>query len=599
MKGNVVRGSGFRGALEYVCGKDETPDIVGGNMAGTTPRQLSAEFSVSRQLRPDIKKPVWHCSLALPAGEVVTPEKWGTIAQDMMLGMGMDPDNHQFTAARHHDTEFDHIHIVASRIGLDGSVWHGKWEARRAIETTQALEKKHGLTITPGLENKNDDKRLTRGEINKAVRTEQEPPRQALRRILDAAVEGKPTAVEFAERVEAAGVEVRANLASTGKMSGFSFGYQGESYAAGRVADRFRWGKLSKKVIYVEDRDREELEQFTNCAKAGPGDKSGSPVATATDRDRPADQPDSRDHGVSDSRQFGGHERSGAAPAYRDQRDPENNGTAGGGRLGSSQRDSAAPVVGSDGRNTADGGERLRQTDPGTGRTDPGGDEIDGHDQRSGENRDAQINRLDAERTGALGREDGRRQPGRRGGQEGGREGWQAGPGRQHTRPQHRQIDGSGHGPVGLAGVVGDLRHLAQRHVVTPEKARQRIARVIEADPAPIAHDSAAAPTTLKRWYQGVKKKLKEVIGKAWNFFTTATEDSAIAAGWEPDKMAEAGLEGRIVLQYLDGQREIEERKALEIKEAETQARERKPESDGPDELNFDSDDEPGGPRLG
>ncbi|WP_373871740.1 relaxase/mobilization nuclease domain-containing protein [Aeromonas caviae] len=35
-------------------------------------------------------------------------------------------------AVRHQDTDKDHIHIVASRVGLDGKVWLGQWEARRA-----------------------------------------------------------------------------------------------------------------------------------------------------------------------------------------------------------------------------------------------------------------------------------------------------------------------------------------------------------------------------------------------------------------------------------------------------------------------------------
>ncbi|WP_223920913.1 hypothetical protein, partial [Aeromonas caviae] len=40
-----------------------------------------------------------------------------------------------------------HIHIVASRVGLDGKVWLGQWEARRAIEATQELEHTHGVLV--------------------------------------------------------------------------------------------------------------------------------------------------------------------------------------------------------------------------------------------------------------------------------------------------------------------------------------------------------------------------------------------------------------------------------------------------------------------
>ncbi|WP_111987089.1 relaxase/mobilization nuclease domain-containing protein [Escherichia coli] len=53
--------------------------------------------------------------------------------------MGFDQTNTPWVAVRHQDTDKDHIHIVASRVGLDGKVWLGQWEARRAIEATQSL----------------------------------------------------------------------------------------------------------------------------------------------------------------------------------------------------------------------------------------------------------------------------------------------------------------------------------------------------------------------------------------------------------------------------------------------------------------------------
>ena len=85
MKAKVSRGGGFRGALNYVfdVGKEAThtknAERVGGNMAGNDPRELSREFSAVRQLRPEIGKPVWHCSLSLPPGERLSAEKWEAV----------------------------------------------------------------------------------------------------------------------------------------------------------------------------------------------------------------------------------------------------------------------------------------------------------------------------------------------------------------------------------------------------------------------------------------------------------------------------------------------------------------------------------------
>lgn len=293
MKAKVSRGGGFRGALNYVfdVGKDAThtknAERVGGNMAGNDPRELSREFSAVRQLRPDIGKPVWHCSLSLPPGERLSAEKWEAVAADFMQRMGFDQTNTPWVAVRHQDTDKDHIHIVASRVGLDGKVWLGQWEARRAIEATQELERVHGLTLTPGLGDARAERRkLTDKEINMAVRTGDEPPRQRLQRLLDEAVKDKPTAPELAERLQAAGVIVRANVASTGRMNGFSFEVAGVAFKGSDLGKGYTWAGLQKAgVTYDEARDRAGLERF-RPATADRGERANAAAGREPDAER-------------------------------------------------------------------------------------------------------------------------------------------------------------------------------------------------------------------------------------------------------------------------------------------------------------------------
>ncbi|MEF3194262.1 MAG: relaxase/mobilization nuclease domain-containing protein, partial [Halothiobacillaceae bacterium] len=274
VKAKVSRGGGFRGALNYVfdVGPDAThtknAERVGGNMAGSDPRELSREFAAVRSLRPDIARPVWHCSLSLPPGERLSAEKWEAVASDFMERMGFDLNTTPWVAVRHQDTDKDHIHIVASRVGLDGKVWLGQWEARRAIEATQELERTHGLTLTPGLgDARAERKTLTSKEINMAIRTGKEPPRQKLQRILDEVLKDAPTALELADRLAAAGVGVQVNLASTGRMNGFSFGVDGVWFKGSQLGDKYKWGGLQKMgVTYDEARDRAGLERFRAAA---------------------------------------------------------------------------------------------------------------------------------------------------------------------------------------------------------------------------------------------------------------------------------------------------------------------------------------------
>lgn len=280
MKAKITRGTGFRGVLDYALDtgnqKGKNPEIVGGTLTSGNARTMSAQFAVTRRLRPDVAVPVWHASLALPAGERLSADKWSAIADEFMQAMGF-PSDSLYTVIRHNDTQYDHIHIIASRISLSGSLWHGQWEVYRAINATQMLERTHGLTLTPGLGEPRAEKSLTKGEIEQALRTGEEPPRQRLQRLVKEAAQGKPTAAAFAERLELAGVGVRFQIQKTG-ITGVSYELDGIAFKGQSLGGAYKWSKFSKKyeVSYEQTRDGESLERFTTAvADRAIGDESG------------------------------------------------------------------------------------------------------------------------------------------------------------------------------------------------------------------------------------------------------------------------------------------------------------------------------------
>lgn len=281
MKAKITRGTGFRGVLDYALDtgnqKGKNPDIVGGTLTVGHARAMSAQFAVTRCLRPDIKAPVWHASLALPAGERLSSDKWSSIADEFLQEMGFPADS-LYTAIRHSDTNFDHIHIIASRISLSGSLWYGQWEVYRAIKATQMLEQTHGLTLTPGLGEPKDEKSLTKNEIEMALRTEKEPPRQRLQRLVKEAAQGKPSAIAFAERLELAGVSLRFQVQKKG-ITGVSYEIDGIAFKGQSLGDAYKWPKFSKKygVSYEQARDSESLERYTTAiADRASGDELGN-----------------------------------------------------------------------------------------------------------------------------------------------------------------------------------------------------------------------------------------------------------------------------------------------------------------------------------
>ncbi|NET11879.1 MAG: relaxase/mobilization nuclease domain-containing protein [Okeania sp. SIO1H6] len=167
-----------------------------------------------------------------------------------------------YTIVRHNDTEFDHVHVIASRVPMTGPVWTGRNDVYKAIAATQELEKEYNLTQTPGYR-KRESARETYRERKKAERTGVTPPRIQLQELIDRAVADKPTAPQLAQRLEDKGVIVRANLASTGRMNGFSFELDGLAFKGSKLGKAYGWSGLQKRgVSYNVEQDAAELERY-------------------------------------------------------------------------------------------------------------------------------------------------------------------------------------------------------------------------------------------------------------------------------------------------------------------------------------------------
>ncbi|EBJ2229243.1 relaxase, partial [Salmonella enterica] len=209
------------------------------------------------------KKPVFHAFLSLPKNEKLTDEQWQEIAKDYLKEMNIDIDKHQYICVRHNDTDKEHIHIVANRIGLDGSVWHGQHSAFNTIAACERLEIKHGLTITKGLKGqKSDVSAPTKNEIEQALRTGEKPARIVLQNALQAALVGKPDLSTFVERLQAVGIEPRFNVASTGNVAGVSFSVGDVAFKGSQLGKKYSWNTIKNKVIYDKNRDDELVRRF-------------------------------------------------------------------------------------------------------------------------------------------------------------------------------------------------------------------------------------------------------------------------------------------------------------------------------------------------
>ncbi|EPU4813344.1 relaxase/mobilization nuclease domain-containing protein [Klebsiella aerogenes] len=263
MKGmqKIKRGKSFAGVVRYAlqprAHHKSDPVVIGGNMLGDSALELIAEFDGTKQLRPDAQKPVWHNSLRLPAGESLTSEKWSSFADDYMKLMGFS-DTHLRCYVLHDDSAGQHIHIIASRIDLNGGkLYLGRNENLISTRIIGELEIAHGLTVTktaPSIAPKQPKrKRISRNEQMLSQRTGLPSSKEALQQILDKSLADTPDLLTFTKRLEEAEVTWTANIASTGKMNGFSFSYRDIAFKASKLGKAYSWVNLQKQLNYNHD----------------------------------------------------------------------------------------------------------------------------------------------------------------------------------------------------------------------------------------------------------------------------------------------------------------------------------------------------------
>lgn len=200
MIAKITKGNRFAGVGRYLYGpgrRDRKTGlephinpraIAGGHVLlddARTWRPWVADMEWCASQRPEIARPVWHCSLRLAPGEPVLPDaQWATIAREHIEAMGLA--EHPWVAVRHGD---DHIHLVASRVDGRGRVWSEAYDYRRAMASMRRIEERHGLLRWTPQRKPAELATTTASERESAGRRQVEPERLRLRRAMHAAVD--------------------------------------------------------------------------------------------------------------------------------------------------------------------------------------------------------------------------------------------------------------------------------------------------------------------------------------------------------------------------------------------------------------------------
>ena len=319
MIGKQFKNRSFRSTLDYVLGKEKAA-MLDSNMGGTTPRQLASEFGAARRLKPNLQRACAHVILSIPhrdasheKGDAVIhknrtafsklvsgaanestkqgcpiftdffhgeyhehleDEQYVEIAQHWLKEMkfiGVGLNKSQYVIARHHDTDHEHIHIIASRIRMDSTVVSDSWDYRRSEVVVRQLEKEYGLEAAPCSSEKvaikvKEEYGIETTVSHRAAQTRKQkhhssgkpPITQLLADIIDEVTHEKPTVTELIARLQQQGVVVHPQFSSRGLFKeAIAFEMNGVKVAGNKLGAAYSFPGLQKKrgVSYDPERD--------------------------------------------------------------------------------------------------------------------------------------------------------------------------------------------------------------------------------------------------------------------------------------------------------------------------------------------------------
>lgn len=270
MTANMIKGKGFGGALRYNLEKVEkgVAEILDRSFAHDSYKAIMKEMQMVKMLRPNLQKHFYHTSINFPPSENLSDEKMREIGREYLDESGFT--QHQFIMFRHHDADHPHLHILVSRIGYNGKVMSDSNDFAKCEVILRRLERKHNLSEV--VSSKNAQRRaVTKNEIEMVKRTRMPSNKMQMQSIIKDALNlnPKPSCIEFVQRLQAKGVNVQFNQASTGYVSGISYSYEGSTITGSKLGNDFKWATVKANIDYEQDRDRTLIQAVNAQVKSG------------------------------------------------------------------------------------------------------------------------------------------------------------------------------------------------------------------------------------------------------------------------------------------------------------------------------------------
>lgn len=269
MTANMIKGKGFRGALRYNLEKvaKNVAEVLDHSFVEVSEKIILKEVQMVKVMRPNLQKFFYHTSINFPPTEDLTNATMIQIGQEYLRDSGFT--QHQYIMFRHHDANHPHLHILVNRIGYDGKVLSDSNDFARCEGILRRLEKKYNLAEVISSRQARE-RAMTKNEMEMMKRTNDPSVKMWLQATIKKALEDNAgmTTQEFISALESKGINLLFNQASTGYVSGVSYGYEGFLVTGNKLGNDFKWTTIKNTINYIQERDRTAIRQANDRTRS-------------------------------------------------------------------------------------------------------------------------------------------------------------------------------------------------------------------------------------------------------------------------------------------------------------------------------------------
>ncbi|MDC7191502.1 relaxase/mobilization nuclease domain-containing protein [Phocaeicola vulgatus] len=235
MMAKIVKGSDFKGVVNYILDKDKNAKVVAfEGLFMENKDTIAMSFNTQSQMNNKVSKPVGHIALSFSKEDEprLTNRVMAGITLEYMERMGIRDT--QFFIARHFDKEHPHVHIAFNRIDNNGNTISDRHERLRSTRICKELTKKYGLHMANGKEN------VKRNRLKEPDKTKYE-----LYDILKTEVGRCGNWNVLVVNLKRQGVEVHfKHKGQTDEVQGVVFTKNGYRFNGSKVDRRFSYSKI-------------------------------------------------------------------------------------------------------------------------------------------------------------------------------------------------------------------------------------------------------------------------------------------------------------------------------------------------------------------